>query len=721
MSNFNFKLIKKMKYKYLLFLTFIFGVCVSTTNAQLSERSQYPCTAHSETDEAVKNDPDAKLRMAALEKFTDEFIKQANANRSATSSSSVPPKVIPIVFHVIHTGGAENITVAQIEDAVRIISEDWQKMNADTASVLPAFQPIIGNPNVVFRKATIDPQGRPSDGITRVYSSLHTGGADADIKALINWDSRKYVNVYCVSNIQSGAGAYAYLPGSFTAGSPRDGIVCRVSQLGSIGQSSSSNAAARTLTHELGHHMNLRHTWGATNTPGLPTNCNDDDLVDDTPNTVGVANSGCDKTFTSCGNLSNVENYMDYADCERMFTQGQVDRMEATLNSSIAGRNNLWSPANLLNTGTEDGHVQGPLKPIADFYLPVKVGCTNSNINISNNVYNGIPTVYEWTMPGATPSTSNDPNPVVTYAAPGSYAVKLKVTNAAGADSVERTGVVEIIEAVATTTLPVVEGIESAAFPDNGWKVINPSGTPKWTRTTAAAYSGSSSVFINNFTLNAVGEEDDMWTPPINFTGVDKATLRFKRAYAQRNDNTTDRLIISVSKDCGVLFQQKYSKAGATIATVPDKTTTFTPASQADWAADSIDLSAYKGFSSVIVRFRNVSDLGNNLYLDDIEIFTNNVGVDNFMRDNLNLSISPNPFDHTSNVKFFLTANANVSLKVYDLLGKEVAVIAQDNLEFGEHSYEINQSNSGISDAGIYFVKLSVNGFEKVQKIVFTK
>ena len=52
-----------------------------------------------------------------------------------------------------------------------------------------------------------------------------------------------------------------------------------------------------------------------------------------------------------------------------MFTVGQANRMDAALNSPIGGRNNLWSPSNLLSTGTDDITYDNPIicPPIADF------------------------------------------------------------------------------------------------------------------------------------------------------------------------------------------------------------------------------------------------------------------------------------------------------------------------------------------------------------------
>ena len=119
--------------------------------------------------------------------------------------------------------------------------------------------------------------------------------------------------------------------------------------LGSIGTSDVVNS--RTMTHESGHWLNLSHVWGPNNNPGNAASCDDDDQVADTPNEIGVTT--CNLNEASCGPRANVENYMNYSYCSKMFTQGQVTRMRDALGSGVGGRNNLNTPGNLIDTGTD--------------------------------------------------------------------------------------------------------------------------------------------------------------------------------------------------------------------------------------------------------------------------------------------------------------------------------------------------------------------------------
>ena len=71
--------------------------------------------------------------------------------------------------------------------------------------------------------------------------------------------------------------------------------------------------------------------------------------MEDTPNTIGW--TSCDLEGSTCGSLDNVQNYMDYSYCGRMFTLGQKERMRAAALSPVSQRNQLSTTANLQATG----------------------------------------------------------------------------------------------------------------------------------------------------------------------------------------------------------------------------------------------------------------------------------------------------------------------------------------------------------------------------------
>lgn len=126
-----------------------------------------------------------------------------------------------------------------------------------------------------------------------------------------------------------------------------DAIVAIHGYVGSIG--TGNNFVSRVLTHETGHWLNLQHVWGSTNNPGVA--CGDDG-VGDTPLTKGFTNCNLSNAIICTpGIKENIQNYMEYSYCCKMFTQGQRSRMHNALNSNVAGRDNLSSNANLIATG----------------------------------------------------------------------------------------------------------------------------------------------------------------------------------------------------------------------------------------------------------------------------------------------------------------------------------------------------------------------------------
>lgn len=700
-----------MKKNYICFL--LLSICAFLTQGVYAQDAYVRCATHGLTNEILKNDPEARARVQELEAYTS---RHTQSNKRGISS--IPQKrIIPVVVHIIHANGPENISNEQVYDAIRILNRDFQKQNADTAEVKLEFRDIIGNPNVEFRLAKLDPNGNCTDGITRHYSLSTLGGTDIAsndplVKAVVSWDSRKYLNIYVVKNVVN-AGAYAYLPGTWPAGSNRDGIVCRYTQFGGIGPSSGGNLAARTLTHETGHYMNLRHVWGSTNTPGLASNCNDDDGVDDTPNTIGNQ-FGCNKDVVSCGTLDNVENYMDYAECERMFTFGQVDRMDAAMNSVASGRNGLWAPSNLVATGVNDGFVANVCIPKPEFNV-VRVVCAGSSITFKDNSWNAPVDEWTWTLEGADTMVYHVQNPVVMYSTPGTYRVKLKVANASGADSIVLDDYITVFENPSSRVLPYTQDFSDRADVDDNVFVFSDQG-PKWEYTTAASYSDSASFSLRLFNT-AVGVEDAFMLPTLNLTGYETPTLRFKLAYARRTTASSDQLKIDVSRNCGVIYTARYTKSGAQLATTSNVVNSFVPTNASQWREETVSLSSVKNAEAAFIRFTVTSGNGNNIYVDDIEVYdAAAVGIDRNLAEQINLAVYPNPVQDISTFRFTLQKPSAVKMSLLDITGRELSTLIEGNYAEGDQTYTFDRSS--VEAPGMYLLHLTVDGYSVNKKVL---
>lgn len=218
--------------------------------------------------------------------------------------------IIPVVFHVLHQNGPENISDAQIEDGIRILNRDMRKLNADTADVIDLFKPLVSDIKIEFRLATIDPNGNCTNGIDRIYSSRTTWANDS---AKLNpWPREKYLNIWTAQHLSTGWAAYAYYPSAAQADSiMHDGIMTLADYVGSIG--SSTEYKSRTLTHEVGHWLDLGHPWNRTINISINVAlyCGDDG-VDDTPITKG--HQTCPDLLTpDCNNDTLIQGILTFS------------------------------------------------------------------------------------------------------------------------------------------------------------------------------------------------------------------------------------------------------------------------------------------------------------------------------------------------------------------------------------------------------------------------
>ena len=691
-----------MRYIFLFLLTIIFS--------QNSIAQSRLCGTDDMVRKSLSQHPELQIQRDELEAFTQQF----------TSSSDRAIKVVPIVFHVIHNYGSENIAKSQIEDAVRIINEDYQLLNDDQDDVIAAFTSIVANVEFEFRLAQLDPNGNCTDGITRTVSTL-TFNADDNVKELVVWPRNKYLNVWVVDNISFGAGGYAYLPGSAQAAV--DGIVVLHTQLGSIGTSGGSNFSARTLTHEIGHWFNLRHTWGTTNSPGEADNCSDDDGVTDTPNTIGVANQSCNLSQSSCGSpVDNVQNYMDYSTCAKMFTNGQKTRMLAAINSGTASRNNLWAASNLIATGVNDTAI--PCSPIADFKASALAACTNSNITFQDQSYNASidgTWNWNWSFPGGTPSSSTDQNPVVTYSTPGSYSASLNVSNSAGSNVKTKSNYIIISTATPSLVSPIVEGFEIAAFPQNtsdatkNWRY---EGTVSngFARTTAAFTSGAASLKYNNLSV-ASDNSSSVVSPVIDFSAVTSpATMTFKVAYARRSSTTNDKLEMWISSDCGKTWTRRYSKIGATLATTTSLvSTTFVPTAS-QWRTETVSVAPLVGESHGMIKFTVIDSSGNNIYIDDINLVNAPVGISTPSLDEYVTQIFPNPGMGNAQLTFGLFKSEDVTVELLDVTGRVIGNKYLGTKQAGEYTLGLNEISGATFSSGIYLIRIQAGNSSTFRK-----
>lgn len=275
------------------------------------------CHTMGNLDRLMHEKPKMAQRMALIEKQTETYVRQVQANPAQRSQLVV---TIPVVFHILYNTAAENISEAQVMSQLDILNEDFRRLNADQDNVWSQ----AADTQIEFCLASQDPNGNPTDGILRVPTNLTSFGTNDAMKFTSQggsdaWPASDYMNFW-VCDLGSSLLGYAQFPGGPAS---TDGIVCNYTATGSTGTASAPFDLGRTATHEVGHYLNLRHIWG-------DGGCGASDFVDDTPDSDGP-NYGCALGSAACGTTDMVQNYMDYSDdaCMNLFTQGQSDRMNA--------------------------------------------------------------------------------------------------------------------------------------------------------------------------------------------------------------------------------------------------------------------------------------------------------------------------------------------------------------------------------------------------------
>lgn len=701
------------------------GIALISAGAMAQD---HKCGTTEAMDEAIKNNPAIQKQLDEFELKYKKIMEDKAANKAAATNYG--RQIVPIVIHVIHDYGTENVSEAQCLDAVRVLNEDFQRIAADSNQIASAFFPIRGNANLEFRLAKLDPNGNCTNGITRTYTPL-TNNAGDNVKALISWDTKKYLNIWVANTVVSGSsgdivGGYAYY--ACSAPAPNyEGVIVSYRQFGSIG-TSGGVFSARTLSHEVGHSLNLAHTWGNSNDPGLASNCNIDDGVADTPNTIG--SSGCNLSQVTCGTLDNVNNIMDYASCPRMFTEGQVDRVRAAIDttSNCQYRKYLSTYANLVATGVVDGFVSN-CAPVADFNVVNRQICQGNTITYANMSYQAAPDSVRWVFEGGSPSTSSDSLVTVNYNIPGTFTVKLYAYNQYGVDSLVRSQIIRVLSSPGSIQVPYLEGMESSTWPVNSatdstvnWSEETTTSN-NWERTTTAYVSGTASARIK---LSAIqnGRINSFVSSPIDMSNISSSTHRlyFKLAYAQRSlsgQGSSDLLRVQFSTDCGLTWITKYSKLGTALNTIGGGTaaTTFVPTAS-DWRTETVTMASIAGKSSVMVKFQCTSNVGTYIYIDDININSIASGIeDSELQHTLQFGIYPNPSDGDAQISYYLDEQTPVKIEVRDITGKQVGNTLDELQAEGNHELMFSELVHNAAN-GLYVLHISTDKGILVRKFV---
>lgn len=408
-----FKRLLTMQKKLFFFFLFTFGIAheaFSQTNT-----CGFDFMRQQQNTNVVNKQKEAKTNSILYERALNPLVR---------NKFSQFPLQIPVVVHIIHQNGPENISDSIVIAAIN-------QLNLRFQNAAPYYDSTGHDMAIQFCLATVDPQGNPTTGITRDSSALTVLNVNDDVlmKNINRWDPYYYFNVWTVDQIHGfniSVAGYATMPSNI--GDSYDGVVTLAGSLNST-----------VLAHEAAHYLGLYHTWNfAGNFPDcINYNCLlDGDLVCDTPPDTsrdGCMDNSCSSDMDDTtgfspfvSDVNELPNYMDYNTCPLSFSQGQGGRM-----------NNVITAIRYLLLQSAGCGFTGGAAPVAQMSYAISP-CNDGVVYFSDSLSSNITTV-NWDFDNNGTYESFLHNAVYTFPATGNYTIKLLVTGPGGVDSVFQT------------------------------------------------------------------------------------------------------------------------------------------------------------------------------------------------------------------------------------------------------------------------------------------
>ncbi|HEY6627265.1 MAG TPA: M14 family zinc carboxypeptidase [Ignavibacteriaceae bacterium] len=332
-------------------------------------------------------------------------------------------------------------------------------------------------------------------------------------------------------------------------------------------------------------------------------------------------------------------------------------------------------------------------------------------------------------IPARSSSTLNTPlSFLISAAAPLEEEIQLVLTTKTNGDLLSSD----------TTTLiigfPVFVFEDTTNNPAALWTITKtPTTSPQWDSTYKSFYSGPNSYtdskngnYVNSATVAMT------LTNSIDLSGVVNPKLKFWTKFDIESDWDYGQVQISTNNGTTwIALTGQYTEAG--VGSFQPNGEPVYDGSQSNWVKEEISLASYTS-SPIKIRFRLRTDSNttrDGWYLDDIGIFFYTIPT-NILNDaepvyKFSLEQNyPNPFNPITKIKYTIPSviasgakqSQLVILKVYDVLGNEVATLVNEEKPAG--SYEVNFNASQLS-SGIYFYKLTAGNFIETKKMILMK
>jgi len=211
----------------------------------------------------------------------------------------------------------------------------------------------------------------------------------------------------------------------------------------------------------------------------------------------------------------------------------------------------------------------------------------------------------------------------------------------------------------------------------------------------------------------------------INLDEYVGAILEFQTQWDIEDNFDYAQALISTNNGTDwIPLEGQYTNPGASGTSQPEGEPLY-DGTQLTWVKESIDLDNYLG-EEIKLRFLFRSDVSNNddgIYIDDINIIvleppTDVEQVVSTINNYVLHQNYPNPFNPTTSIRFAIPEAGITTLKVYDILGREVATLVSEEKSVG--TYELTWYAENLP-SGIYFYRLLAGSFVETKKMVLMK
>ncbi|MCS5489084.1 M43 family zinc metalloprotease [Algoriphagus limi] len=575
-----------------------------------------------------------------FEDWIDQKIEAQRNQPQILAKTQEEKRLIPVVVHIIHNGtpvgeGA-NIPFSQIENQIRILNEDFNRLNPDADRTPAEFLPVAASANIEFVLAKQDPDGLPTNGVVRIEGPNNSYLPDdaTIIGQLTQWNPEEYLNIWVVPLAQPYIG-YASFPISDLPGlnfSPAPAIIDGVTidyQFFGTGGNSTAASLGRTATHEVGHYFGLRHIWG-------DGGCGVDDFVEDTP-LQDNSNSTCNANPTrfSCDSNDMIQNFMDYTPdaCMNLFTFGQVERFDVvlansprrtTLINNRATQEPVLFDRDLAITRIiepADFTCDAVVNPLAEIKNAGLETITSARISVSLNGNTIQVKNFSLNLETAeTAEISFDSFELMGSENEVEFEI-IQVNNSSDENPSNNRAISNPVVQVAVS-LPL--SLDLSNIPSS-WTIKNPDDSFTW-EPTKLNISGEEEdlIYIRNYEYDAAGELDYFISPVIDLSEYPNAQLVFEMAHAPYNQQGfQDDLIVAISADCGNTFdipEATYQKSGTSLTTSAATLNEFIPSNSGQFRTELVNLEPFADLGRIRIAFINLNAFGNNIYLKNIRV-----------------------------------------------------------------------------------------------------